>query len=205
MKKFVTSILVSIMTMTTVSAKNIPLPAPEIKGGMPVLEAIDHRASAVGDSFPSGDVSNQELATLLWAASGRNRQDKGWVVPTAMGKAPYAVIYVIGKKGVFRYNGKEHTLSQISDKDIRQSISPQNFVSSVPYSLVFVIDGVGVNVPADVGSTLVGAMSQNIYLASQALNIGVRYMTSMKADVVRKELDLNETELPLAIMSFGHY
>jgi len=201
MKKYLATILVSLMTISATSAQNISLPSPDKKGGPSVLEAIENRSSAHGNSFPQGNISEKELSVLLWAASGHNRQGKGWVVPTAMNKDPYVTIYILGKEGVFRYQRDNHSLDKVSDKDIRGSISPQAFVGSAPYILIYTTEKSGI----ELGATLVGAMTQNIYMASQALNIGVRYMMTMKADIVREELKLKESEQPLSILPIGHY
>jgi nitroreductase len=48
--------------------------------------------------------------------------------------------------------------------------------------------------------TAAGAMSQNIYLAADALGISARYKVSMKADAVRRELRLDAADTPLCII-----
>jgi nitroreductase len=48
--------------------------------------------------------------------------------------------------------------------------------------------------------TAAGAMSQNIYLAADALGISTRYMVSMKTDAVIKELRLDAADTPICIM-----
>jgi nitroreductase len=183
------------------SASSVKLPAPQTTGGVPVLEAIENRGSAVSGQFPTGAVSDKELSTLLWAASGRNRDGKGWTVPTAMGLDPYVAIYVASKDGAFLYNGKEHALERLSTGDARAKVSSQSFANSASHILVFVIKGK--EGTQYYGQALVGAMTQNVYLAAQSLNIGARFMATMEQASVRKELKLADDDTPVNIMPIG--
>ena len=181
--------------------QTIKLPEPQKTGGVPTLEAIENRASAVSAQFPTGEISQKELSTLLWAASGRNRSDNGWTVPTAMGLDPYVSIYIASKDGMFLYNGKEHTLERLSDGDKRTQVTPQSFAHPAPYILIFVINGKSNG--ATFGQALAGAMTQNVYLTSQSLNIGARFMATMNQDFVRKELKLADDDVTVNIMPLG--
>jgi len=190
-----------LLTASIACAQSIKLPAPQTTGGVPTLEAIENRASAVSGQFPTGAISQQELSTLLWAAGGRNRGGKGWTVPTAMGLDPYVSIYVASKDGMFLYNGKDHALEQLSAGDARAKVSAQAFANSAPCILVFVTKGK--EGAAYFGQTLVGAMTQNVYLASQSLNIGARFMATMQQESVRKELKLADDDVAVSIMPLG--
>jgi len=200
--------LLFVMMLSTLSftasiacAQSGKLPAPQTTGGVPAFEAIENRASATSAQFPTGDISRQELSTLLWAAAGRNRGGSGWTVPTAMGRDPYVSIYVASKDGMFLYNGREHSLEQLFAGDARAKVSAQSFANSAPYILVFVIKGADVG--AVFGQALVGAMTQNVYLAAQSLNIGGRFMATMQQDVVRRELKLADDDVAVCIMPLG--
>jgi len=184
-----------------VTNKVLKLPEPRKTGGVPTLEAIENRASAVGAQFPTGAISQDELSTLLWAASGRNRGGNGWTVPTAIGMDPYVSVYVASKDGIFLYNGKEHALEQLSSGDVRVNVTSQSFAHAAPYILIFVIDGKSGG--AAFGQALAGAMTQNVYLAAQSLNIGARFMATMNQDFVRKELKLAGEDVPVNIMPLG--
>jgi nitroreductase len=46
-------------------------------------------------------------------------------------------------------------------------------------------------------------MSQNVYLASNALGIGIRYMVGLNADAVRTLCALDPVDVPLCIMPMG--
>ena len=194
---------------TPAAAADTPLPKPAVEGGPGVLAAINSRASAVQSQFPVNPVSMQDLSTLLWAASGRNRGGKGWTVPVAQGKDPYCTVYVAKSDGVFRYDGKNHTLAEISKENIIPGITSQAFATKAPVVLVFVIDGEKVGVFTDpvrrasFSYLLIGSMTEHVYLAGEALNIGARYMATFNGDFVRAKLKLPAGDTPVGILPLG--
>jgi hypothetical protein len=52
-----------------------PLPPPSRAGGMPLMEALQHRQSQ--RNFSTQPLSEQLLSDLLWAAAGVNRPAEG--------------------------------------------------------------------------------------------------------------------------------
>ena len=197
------------LVSAAVAAENA-LPKPATEGGKGVLAAINSRASATRDQFPVNPISEQDLSTLLWAASGRNREGNGWTVPVAMGKDPYCAVYVAKPDGVFRYDGKSHSLIEISKENILPGITSQTAVTKAPVILIFVIDGKKISEFGDpvrrasFGYLLVGAMTENIYLAADSLNIGARYMATLNEVFVREKLGLLSSDIPVCIMPIGH-
>jgi hypothetical protein len=187
----------------------VSLPKPISAGGDGIFDLIERRASGTRNSFPKGSISDEELSTILWAATGRNRKDSGWTVPFAGGRPPYVKIYVLRGDGVFLYDWKDHALAEISKKNALPDVTRDDFVKSSPAVLILVSD------PSNLGSmsglnggnalayTASGAMSQNVYLAADSLGISTRYMVSMSTDGVKSELKLKEGETPLAIMPLG--
>lgn len=192
----------------TASEASFALPAPQKSGGEGIFDALSHRASGTRSAFPHGDISAQELSTILWAASGLNRPEKGWTVPMAMGSEPYCKVYVLGKDGVFLYDWKQHALTTVSKGDARLEVSGQKFVAEAPYVLLFVADGKSLgamNDPraAEWSPVLVGAMTQNVYLAAGSMGINARYMASLKEDAARAALRLAPADTPICIMPLG--
>jgi SagB-type dehydrogenase family enzyme len=188
---------------------DVKLSAPKTSGGAGIFELVEKRASGTRDNFPKGDISLEELSTILWAATGRNRGGNGWTVPTAGGLPPYVKIYAVKKDGVFMYDWKAHSLTEISTNDARGDITSDNFVKASPIVLIFVSDtndlgSMGkLNVGNSLAYTAAGAMSQNAYLAADALGISTRYMVSMNADAVKRVLKLNPANVPLCILPLG--
>lgn len=189
----------------TYSGEKIALPAPRTGGGMSLLEAINTRSS--GSVF-TGAVDDVELATVLWAATGRNRDDGGWTVPMAMGKPPYAKVYVAGKNGAFLYDWAGHALEKVSDADLRAKIGMQGFVKNAYYNLVMVVDGkaakeVNKKNWVELGGYAVGAMTEHIYLVAKALGLETRFVMSVNVQEVSQGLGLDAEDVPACIMVLG--
>jgi hypothetical protein len=185
------------------------LPKPRTSGGNGIFDLLEKRASGTRNNFPKGAISVEDLSTILWAATGRNRNDNGWTVPTAGSLPPYVRIYVVKKDGVFLYEWKGHALTEISKKNAMGTITSDGFVKDAGTVLILVSDtndlgAMGrLNVGNSLAYTAAGAMSQNIYLAADALGISTRYMVSMNVDGVKSELKLKNTDAPLCILPLG--
>ncbi|MWP48645.1 MULTISPECIES: nitroreductase family protein [unclassified Gilliamella] len=187
---------------------DITLPTPQTKDGMSLFESLKKRSSTSGGGFPAGQVSDDELSTVLWAASGLNRGKNGWTVPMANGNSPYVRIYVASEKGTFLYEWEGHYLKEINNKDIRADIGLQNFTRRAAYSLIFVSDAsaftdINPEQITNFSYTAVGGMSQNAYLAAAALKLSARYIHSIKPEVISQELQLPEGSKPLGMLLLG--
>ncbi|MDR1310821.1 MAG: SagB/ThcOx family dehydrogenase [Burkholderiaceae bacterium] len=204
-----TSLLSGLLALSGVPAlADFSLPPPQTQGGSGIFDALKLRSSASLANFPTNPLSEQEISNLLWAATGLNREGKGWTTPYGRGMAPYNDIYIAIDLGVLRYNWKTHAVEQVSNKDIRGSIALQPGVQKAPVILIWIangealssLDSTQANNFAYIAS---GAMTQNVYLAAASMGIGARYIVSIKQDVIRKELGLGEKDIPLNIMPLG--
>ena len=195
------------------SMADISLPKPQQSGGDGIFKALKNRSSFPKDNIPKKAISQQDLSTLLWAATGLNREKKGWTTPFGLGSEPYNRVYIIDNKGVFLYDWKNHALKEISKENIKAQVAMQPFVAELPVLMVFVSDGdlllakvgstVGSNYAQSFPWIAAGAMTQNVYLAAASMNIGARYIASIKADVLKAKLRLKNNDAPLAIMAIG--
>jgi len=189
------------------SLADISLPKPQQSGGDGIFKTLKNRSSFPQNNLPKKAVSQQDLSTLLWAATGLNRENK-WTTPFARGSEPYNRVYIIDDKGVFLYDWKSHALKEISKENIKAQVAMQSFVAEMPVLMVFVSDG---DLLEKVGSAYApsfpwiaaGAMTQNVYLAAASLNIGARYLASIKTDILKAKLRLKNNDMPLAIMAVG--
>ncbi|MCD7897156.1 MAG: nitroreductase family protein [Planctomycetaceae bacterium] len=191
-------------------AGDINLPAPQKSGGPDLLTAIDQRQSAGGTAFPSGALTNDDLSTLLWAASGKNRDGAKWTVPMAMGRPPYCKIFVTNERGVYLYEWSSHTLKHISEAKVHSLIPQQNFAKNVPCNMYVVVDGQALSEfqgprAAEFGPLLAGMMAQNVYLASQAVGVGARLIYSIDRDQAAKHLQLPAGDTALFAICLGKY
>ncbi|GHU38715.1 hypothetical protein AGMMS50256_38190 [Betaproteobacteria bacterium] len=210
-RTFFVALFLSAFAMTAVQAEpaSSTLPTPQKAGGKPVLDAVAARASAAGSGFPSKAISQEELSTLLWSASGKNRANK-WSVPFGMGVEPYVDIYVVGKEGIHRYAWQDHSLKPVADGDLRARISSQSFASAASHIFIFVSNKASLKKKGGSSQNwakwthvATGAMTQQLYLVSDSLDIGARYAETMDVDFVRKTLSIPADEEPICIFALG--
>lgn len=200
--------IILLMSCITYCYADVTLPAPQKKDGMGLFDSLKKRASTPGGGFPTAMVSDDELSSVLWAASGLNRGKNGWTVPMASGKPPYIRLYIASENGTFLYEWEGHYLREINKQDIRSDIGKQNFTKRAPYIFIFVSDGDSLEdydaqKANDFSQIAVGAMSQNVYLAAAALKLSTRYINSINAEFIRQSLQLPENSKPIGIMLLG--
>jgi SagB-type dehydrogenase family enzyme len=159
--------------------KAIELPVPNMKGGMPLMEAL--KARSTSREYDSRELPPQVLSDLLWAAFGVNRPEAGKrTAPSAMNWQE-TDIYVALKSGLYLYNAVENTLEPVLGEDLREATGLQPFVKDAPVNLVFVADFTKMGKAKDedkksYSAADVGFISQNVYLfcASEGLATVVR-------------------------------
>ncbi|MGA8051586.1 MAG: SagB/ThcOx family dehydrogenase [Burkholderiales bacterium] len=148
------------------SATPISLPAPERRGGLPLMEALAARRSS--RDFAPDALPLPLLSSLLWAAYGVNRTDGGRTAPSAL-NAQEIDVFVALPSGAYRFDAAAHTLHLVAAKDLRRVTGYQDFVDEAPLDLVYVADHARMGlVPAgkreSYASVAAGAIAQNVYL-----------------------------------------
>jgi hypothetical protein len=203
------TLLAALLLRASPAPAGEPLPPERPQGGPSVFEALDKRASAAGGDFSMAAVSRAELSAILWAASGLNRQGKGWTVPMWRGTPPYCRVYVAADNGVFLYDWKNHSLETVSGENIKGTIGKQSFVKKAFFSLIFVSDGEALarfnndELSEQFSHVAVGAMTQNVYLACAALRLNTRYIHAISKDEIVRALKLPPADIPIAVMLLG--
>lgn len=193
------AVLAAMLCAVPASAADIMLGAPKRSGGPDVLTAISNRASAAQKDFEKRELTESELSTILWAATGKNRT-KGWTVPLAMGAAPYVDVYALLKKGSYLYDYEHGTLKQAGTRNLLKRAGQQAFTATAPCILVFVSHTPRVENWAYIAA---GAMTQNVYLAAQSLGLKTRYIQSCNRETLFDGLDLSPLEKIICIMPVG--
>jgi hypothetical protein len=203
--------LVLFLAPNLAQADDIELPSPQSQGGLGLFDSLKKRSSVAHGDFSMAELSLQDLSTVLWAASGLNRGQTGWTVPMADGLEPYVRIYVAGTEGTYRYSWSDHKLIEISKENLKAKLGSHSFVPKAPYVLIFTTDMEilakltrgGQQFQHEFANVLVGAMSQDVYLAVAALNLGTRYIHTMNREAVIKALELEPDDYPIALMPIG--
>lgn len=208
MKKFMIWAFVAILSGVGVlcactlssTAAEIELPAPRTGGGMSLMEALSRRKST--RTFDTEKrLSNQQLADLLWAACGYNREDK-LTIPTARNMQEIS-LYVIMPEGAYFYDNKNNKLVLVTDEDIRQHSGTQEFAQKAPLNIAIVSDKE--KMPNDIfAGTDAGAVMQNIYLWCAANEVGTVTRGMFDGEALSKALKLKETERIILVQTVGY-
>jgi nitroreductase len=192
----------------------ISLPAPDMQGGKPVMQAFAARAST--REFASDEVPVQTLSNLLWAAWGINRPDaKRLGGGTGMRTAPSGMdwqeidIYVVMSTGAYLYDASGNTLKPVASGDFRAMSGTQDYVANAPISLVYVADAsrmvISPKLPKAMQNYLVAfretckycdatAIAENVYIfaASEGLATCIRALIDRPA--LSKTLKLRKSQ-----------
>jgi nitroreductase len=157
----------------------IPLLAPQVDGGRPLMQVLKERASS--RSFNPERLPVQMLSNMLWAAFGVNRPASGGRTAPSASNSQDMDIYVAMADGLFLYDAKANLLKPILPDDIRAVTGRQAFVKDAPVNLIYVSDLSKMRQasPGDrdwYAAAHSGFISQNVYLfcASKGLATVVR-------------------------------
>ena len=197
MKKWCLGALMMATAAVNAKAADIALPSPNTAGGGALMEVIGARRSQ-RNFDAKRNLSEQDLADLLWATWGIS-SDKGLrVVPTAR-NLQNIDLYVLRADGVYLYEAKGNTLKQLTNRDLRSlMLKGQQFAFDAPVHLLFVTDD------ARFGDFHAGSMYQNagLFCADRGLSCVVRAMYD--ADELKKERGLIGENKVVMSMAIGY-
>lgn len=164
------------------------------------MEALSKRKSTREFSNDKR-LSEQQLADLLWAACGFNREDK-LTIPTALNKQEITV-YVITPEGAWLYVAKENKLRQVTNKDIRDYAAVQDYAKKAPLNIAIVSDKELMSHDIFAG-TDAGAVMQNIYLWCAANEVGTVTRGSFDGENLAKALGLKDSQRVILVQTVGY-
>jgi len=199
----------------SVQPEQICLPQPNLKGRIPLEEAIAKRR-AQRTFLPKG-LTLQEISQLLWAAqgvTGRREEDDIDLraAPSAAAKYPME-LYILTSEGVFHYCSQGHLLDVVKKDDLRASLSDlagrKQIIRSVP--VTFVITAVFARVTERFGERgkmyvhmEAGHIAQNIHLQAVALGLASVPMGAFEEKKVKTLLSLPKDQEPLYMVPVGY-
>ncbi|HEU4730098.1 MAG TPA: SagB/ThcOx family dehydrogenase [Kofleriaceae bacterium] len=186
------------------------LPAPQRDGGPALATVLATRRST--RVFARRELSDGELAQLLWAAQGVTDSQGGHRAAPSAGALYPITVRVVDAKGTWRYVPAEHALvreSTIDTRDrLRSAAHGQESVGSAPATLV-----ITANVAITAGkygdraerfATLeAGHVAQNLLLTATALGLAAVPVGAFDDGASRKALGLAASETPLYLIPIG--
>ncbi len=160
--------------------KDIKLLKPQVKKGLPVMQALSERKST--REFADKDLDKQTLSNLLWAANGVNRPDGKRTAPSAMNRQEIDV-YACLKDGVYLYNAQKNILEFTAAGNCR--------LRNAPVTLLLVA-----NTEKDAPWGLIdsGIVSQNISVFAAGMGLVTVPQGSMPKDEFSKLLKLTQNQ-----------
>lgn len=192
MKKILLLVFVLTLCMGVKAQETVQLPQPEIGMlGKSLGKILQERRSV--REYQDKHVDLKILSTLLWAACGVSDPASGKITAPSAVNMQDIKVYVCNKMGVALFNPKDNTLTQVSKENILQDLAAgQNFVLDAPFTLLLVSDQGNRRRNDQYGAMDAGYVSQNIYLACNALGLSTVARAMMNKDAVRAKLNLPE-------------
>ena len=172
-------------------AKVIKLKAPQLKKGLPVMEALQKRKSV--RTFSEKELDLQTISNLLWAANGVNRPaERKRTAPSARNMQPID-IYICLKDGAYFYDAFENILKQTSAADCR--------LLGAPVTIFIVADTAKNDRLNDMDA---GIVSQNISLFAAGTGLATVVRANMPGAPIRETLALKESQVLKINMPVGY-
>jgi nitroreductase len=210
MKKLIFTLLTIVSISLSLTAQDISLPAPDKKGGKPLMQALSERQTT--RSFTEDNLTHQQLSDMLWAAWGINRADqKKRTAPSAMNYQEIDV-YIALPVGLYLYVAESHTLKLISNKDIRKVTGTQGYINNAALNLVYVADmgkagkkeGVKID-DSDLFMSYSDAafIAQNVYLYCASANLGCVVRGSIPKEKLAVEMGLRSNQFIILAQTVG--
>jgi nitroreductase len=183
----------------------IQLPAPQMTGGLPLMQALAQRKTT--RAFADKPLPLQTLSNLLWAAFGVNRphaQESGLgrTAPSALNRQEIE-LYVMLADGVYLYEAEQNRLRPVVAGDLRSkaNLAASHAAATIAYvaDIEHVADG-----NLDFGRVDAGFIAQNVYLfaASEGLNAWFYTFHGHEGDIAKAFL-LPAGKKPIYAQSIG--
>jgi len=209
MKRILLIITAMLFSLTCLPQElvNISLPAPNTKGGKPLMEALNDRQTK--RDFSQQKLSDQQLSDLLWAGFGINRTESGRRTAPSAVNWQETDIYVSLESGVYLYDAKKNELTAVISGDHRKDMGKQNFTGDAAVMLVFVADysKMGLVTPKEnkdfYSAVDVGYISQNVYLFCSSENMSTVVLGMIDRDKIKELLKLKEDQKVILTQCVG--
>lgn len=166
-----------------------------------IMEALSARRTE--RAFSNDNLTNQQIADLLWAANGVNRVEDGKRTAPSARNAQEIDVYLFTPVAIYRYEAVTHSLKLVKEGDYRTSAGTQPFYAAASVAISLVVDfgkmeGFDEEAKAFYSATDVGYVSQNIYLYCAAENLGTVVCGSVDREAVANLLGVQNGKVLLS-------
>ncbi len=193
-----------LISLMNVLAEDIKLPAPKRDGGKPLMQVLNERRS-IRNFDKKRIIPDDELANLLWAAFGINREKSGRRTAPSAHNAQEIDIYVAMQKGLYLYDAKENLLRKVNDNDVRKYAGKQSFIFDAPIVLIFVADYAKMSDEKDFYAAIdTGYISQNVYLYCASAGLGTVAIGYLDKDALKREMKLSANQRVILTQPVGY-
>lgn len=176
----------------------IVLNPPDLKRGLPVMEALSKRASAT--EFTSAKLNIQDLSDLLWAANGINRKENGKrTAPSAMNSQDIDV-YLFAEEGAYLYDAVNHVLNPVASNDQRALVAGTQSDFAKAAVILLLVSDISRFKSGDDAMKLslaaydAGIVSQNISVFCAGVGLKTRCRATMDQQKLREILKLKDSQ-----------
>jgi SagB-type dehydrogenase family enzyme len=180
-----------------------------------VEEALAERRSV--RTYAGAPLSLEAVAQLLWAAQGITGSGGRRTAPSAGALYPLELYLAVGDveglaAGLYRYRPGAHELMLVKQEDVREALAEaalsQDWMQEG--AIIIVITAVYERSMVKYGERGIrytdmeaGHAAQNLYLQSEALEVGMVVVGAFHDEQVRSILALPEEETPLYLIPTG--
>ncbi len=186
------------MTHSIVTPDAVPeyvaLPAPQMEGGMPLMQALRLRRSTRG--FAATPLAPAMLSDLLWAGYGISDAKASHRTAPSARNWQEVDLYLALADGLYVLEPAAWRLRLVSGEDVRAATGLQDYVAQAPLDLVFVARLSRMDEQASLVRQFymaldTGYISQNVYLfcASAGLATVARGLLDRRAMAAALRLD----------------
>jgi SagB-type dehydrogenase family enzyme len=198
----------------------VKLDAPEVKGGMPIWEAIQARQSI--RNYRNIPLTPTLLSQLLWATQGISREAMGFefrTAPSAGALYPIETYLVLNEvegieQGIYHYDVKNHQIDQLKRGDFRAGIAHAALDQDMAYSanVVFVWTALFERSKWKYKQRAyryvyldAGHIAENLALAAVALGLGTCQIGALYDEEVNELIEIDGDKESILYMSTVGY
>lgn len=170
----------------------VRLSSPQISASL--LQIMNNRVST--KEYCSSRLDEQDISNILWVAFGKNKKGTR-TIPTALNEKNLK-IFILNEKGIWLYDGENHTLNKISNENALSSLALQDYVRNGSLNLVYT----GSN--PEYSLLHAGAAYQNVYLYVTEKGLGTVVRGFIDKEKLHQALGLREDEFVIIHQLIGY-